>query len=223
MSTYFGKHHKAGKLMKYRRKLFRVKKPFDTESTTDLFWKAVRENCIFQYKNCPEYKTILDSLGFDPESIRCYDEISKIPFLPTLFFKKHTVFSMPTYKMLIKATSSGTKGKFSTIGFELCGLICGLRMVLKIGFWRKLFSIKPVNYIIFGYKPHRSNKTAVTKTALGATFFAPALRRTYALKYTKNGYTPDLEGVISAIGKYSKSKMPLRFMGFPSYTYFVLK
>jgi hypothetical protein len=96
-------------------------------------------------------------------------------------------------------------------------------MDLKIGVWRRLFSMMPANYIVFGYKPHRNNKTAVTKTAFGATLFAPAIHRTYALKFTKNGYEPDLEGVIHAIERNSRSRFPLRCMGFPSYTYFVLK
>jgi len=209
--------------MKYRRMLFKVKKPFDTLNTEELFFQAVKENCKYQYDHCPEYKMVLDHMNFIPDTIGRYDDIVKIPFLPTLFFKNHSIFSMPSYRMLIKATSSGTKGKFSNIGFEASGLLCGLRMVLKIGSWRNLFSLKPVNYIIFGYKPHRKNKTAVTKTAFGATFFAPALSRTYALKYVKDGYAPDFEGVINAIGKYSRSRFPVRFMGFPSYTYFVLK
>ena len=75
----------------------------------------------------------------------------------------------------------------------------------------------------FGYKPHRSNKTAVTKTALGATFFTPALSRTFALKYRDGKYKADLDGVLNAVIKYSNSKFPLRFMGFPSYTYFLIK
>lgn len=209
--------------MKYRRMLFRAKNTFDTINTEEVFYRAVKENCKYQYDNCPEYKKILEHMNFNPDSIDCYDDISEIPFLPTLFFKNHSIFSMPSYKMLIKATSSGTKGKFSNIGFETSGLLCGLKMVLKTGSWRKLFSLKPVNYIVFGYKPHRKNKTAVTKTAFGATLFAPAISRTYALKYLKDGYAPDFEGVINAIGKYSQSKFPVRFMGFPSYTYFVLK
>lgn len=209
--------------MKYRRMLFGVKHPFDTQNTEDLFFKAVKENCQFHYTHCIEYKKMMDGMNFNPDSLCSYRDIESIPFLPTLFFKNHSIFSIPSSRMLIKATSSGTKGKFSNIGFEISGLLCGLRMVLKIGKWRKLFSPKPVNYIVFGYKPHRKNKTAVTKTAFGATLFAPALRRTYALKFTKIGYAPDLEGVINAIEKYSQSRFPLRFMGFPSYTYFVLK
>lgn len=209
--------------MNYRKKLFKTKNPFDTKTAEELFFQAVKENCQYQYAHCPEYKKIMDGMNFCPDNIHCYDDIEKIPFLPTLFFKNHSVFSMSSYKMLIKATSSGTKGKFSNIGFELSGLLCGLKMVLKVGHWRKLFSPIPVNYIVFGYKPHRKNKTAVTKTAFGTTLFAPAIRRTYALKYSENGYAPDLEGVIASIEKYSRSKFPVRFMGFPSYTYFVLK
>jgi len=208
--------------MKYRRLLFNTPDPFDTFSTEELFVKAVKENCQYHYDNCPEYKKILDSMNFRPDFINSYDDIQKIPFLPTLFFKNHNIYSVPSHKM-IKATSAGTTGKFSTIGFDLTDLLCGLKMVLKIGKWRKLFSLKPANYIVLGYQPHRKNKTAVTKTAFGATLFAPAIKRTYALKYKKGKYVPDLEGVINAIEKYSRSKFPLRFMGFPSYTYFVLK
>lgn len=209
--------------MKYRRKLFNVKDPFDTPGTGELFFRAVEENCRFHYDHCLEYRNILKQLDFSPDSLGDYGDISRIPFIPTLFFKNHGVFSMPPAKMLIKATSSGTKGKFSRIGFEAGGLLCGLKMVLKIGTWRKLFSLRPVNYIVFGYKPHRKNKTAVTKTAFGATLFAPAIRRTYALKYVNSAYEADLEGVIAAIQSYSHSHFPARFMGFPSYTYFVLK
>lgn len=208
--------------MKYRSLLFKTSDPFDTFNTEELFVKAVKENSKYQYDNCPEYKKILESMNFKPDFIESYDDIQKIPFLPTLFFKNHNIYSMPSYKM-IKATSAGTKGKFSNIGFDFTGLLCGLRMVLKIGKWRKLFSFIPANYIVFGYKPHRKNKTAVTKTAFGATLFTPAIRRTYALKYKKGKYVPDLEGIVKAIEKYSKSRFPLRFMGFPSYTYFVLK
>jgi phenylacetate-coenzyme A ligase PaaK-like adenylate-forming protein len=203
--------------------LFKTEIPFDTMNTEEIFFRAIKENCIFQYDNCPEYKKILEGMNFLPDSIASYNDIEKIPFLPTLFFKNHRIFSVPSYKMAIKATSSGTKGKFSNVGFEVSGLLCGLKMVLKIGSWRKLFSYKPVNYVVFGYQPHRKNKTAVTKTAFGATLFAPAISRTYALKYIEDEYVPDFEGVINAIVKYSRSRFPLRFMGFPSYTYFVLK
>lgn len=130
---------------------------------------------------------------------------------------------MPAHRLWIKATSSGTGGRYSRVGFEPSGLLCGLHMVLRVARMRRLLSLKPANYVLFGYKPHRGNQTAVTKTALGATFFAPALHRTYALRFHEGAYTPDLEGVVDALQAYSRSRFPTRLMGFPSYTYFVLK
>nr|WP_308624170.1 acyl-protein synthetase [uncultured Eisenbergiella sp.] len=209
--------------IKYRSKLFRTRNPFDTETTNGLFFRAVKENCRFQYDNCKEYRAILDFYGISPESLCRYEDIAEIPVLPTLLFKHHKLFSVPTRKMLIRATSSGTKGVFSEIGYDAGGLLCALKMVLKIGRLRGLFSLMPCHYVVFGYKPHKGNRTAVTKTAFGATLFAPALSRSFALTYQNGTYVPDLEAMISAIQKYGHSRFPLRFMGFPSYTYFALQ
>lgn len=74
-----------------------------------------------------------------------------------------------------------------------------------------------------GYKPHRSNRTAITKSAFGATLFTPCVSRKYILKYKNGKYSPDFEGVISAVQKYAEKKLPVRFMGFPAYTYFLLR
>ena len=148
--------------IKFRTTLFRAKDPFDTESTNAVFFRAVKENCRFQYDNCKGYRSILDYYGVKPESLCSYEDIAKIPFLPTLLFKHHKLFSVPTRKMLIRATSSGTKGVFSEIGYDTGGLFCALKMVLKIGGLRHLFSPVPCHYVVFGYKPHTGNRTAVT-------------------------------------------------------------
>lgn len=207
----------------YRRKLFTYKAPYDLEGTEDLFLEAVKENCAFHYESCKDYRKILDFHGFRPKDLKGIEDLAHLPFIPTLFFKSHELFSMPPHKMLIKATSSGTKGKMSKIGFDTEGLYCGLRMTLKLGHAHQLFSVVPTNYIILGYQPHKSNQMAVSKTAFGATLFAPALHREYALKYSKEGYKVDLEGIIACLEKYSHQPLPVRFMGFPSYTYFLLK
>lgn len=68
--------------MKYRRLLFNAPDPFDIFNTQELFVKAVKENCQYHYDHCAEYRKILDSMNFKPDSINSYDDISKIPFLP---------------------------------------------------------------------------------------------------------------------------------------------
>ena len=209
--------------MSYRTQLFRTENPYDLPSTEALFFRAMKENCIFHYEHCGEYRKILDSRGFSPADMNGYEGLCRLPFLPTLLFKKHELYSLPSRRMLIQATSSGTSGMASRIGFETSGLWCGLQMVLKIIRRRRLLSPRPAHYMILGYQPSKGNETAVTKTAFGATLFAPALSRTYALRKKDGQYKADLEGVLEAIVKRSRTSSPVRFMGFPSYTYFLLR
>lgn len=212
--------------MKFRRKLFSLKCPYDTDSDA-LFLNAVRENALFHYTHCAEYRKILDGSNFGETELRSEKPISEylaeLPFIPTLLFKRRRMFSMPSRRIIVKATSSGTSGRFSEIGFDAGGLFCGLKMVLKLGSHRKLFSPIPCRYIVMGYQPHRGNRTAITKTAFGATLFTPCISRKYILKFKDGKYSPDFEGIISTVQKYSKKRAPVRFMGFPAYTFFLLK
>lgn len=209
--------------MEARKKLFRSKSPYDILKTEELFVKAMRENAVYQYAHCSDYKRILDEAGFCPKDINTMEDLERLPFLPTLYFKHHKLFSMPEKKMLIRATSSGTSGIRSEIGFDLRSLMQGLHMVIRVGKYHHLWSLRPVNYIIFGYEPSRSNHTAISKTAYGFTFFAPAASRTYVLKKTDSGYRTDMEGVKQRLIKCEKSGLPMRTIGFPAYTYFLLK
>lgn len=209
--------------MSFRNRLFKWKKPYDLDGSKEAFLKAMQENCAYQYEHCPDYARILKEKKFHPNDLKEYADIEKLPFIPTLYFKQHTLFSMSSGRMLIKATSSGTSGKKSHMGYHFMGLYRGLRMVLTVGRYHHLFSLKPSHYLIFGYEPNRKNQIVFSKTAYGFTYFAPALSRTYALKYTDAGYQVDLEALKEKFIKYSKSKFPVRTIGFPAYTYFLLK
>lgn len=206
-----------------RLKLFRLKKPFETEASNDLFLQAMRENCAYHYAHSREYRQMLDGEGFSPDDLRAYEDIQQLPPIPTLFFKRRHIYSMPQKRIFLHATSSGTSGHYSDIGFDAGGLWAGLQMILTMAKQRGLLSLRPCHYIVMGYKPHRGNKTAIAKTAYGYTLFTPAISRTFALKCKDGKYAPDLDGVIDAIVKHSTSRHPLRFIGFPAYTWFVMK
>ena len=75
--------------MSYRYKLFHLKDPYKLEGTDDLFVKAMKENCLYQYQHCPDYKRILDSFHFDINSLKTIDDLASLPFIPTLYFKHH--------------------------------------------------------------------------------------------------------------------------------------
>ncbi|MDE7274905.1 MAG: acyl-protein synthetase [Lachnospiraceae bacterium] len=205
--------------MKHRRRLFSVRNPYDAQSD-DIFFNAAKENFIYQYKHCREYRKIADGLSVNEGTLRSIDDLPQLPCLPTLLFKRHHLRTAPA---LIKATSSGTSGNFSEIGFDIGGLLGALVMSCKIMHRRRLLSPIPCHYIVMGYKPHHSNRTAVTKTAFGATLFAPAIRRRYILQYKNGSYSTDFESIIAALKKLDNSLFPVRFMGFPSYTFFLMK
>jgi len=216
----FGRHL----AMKLRNRLFSVKDPYDTAGTEELFAAAMRENCAYQYRHNPGYRAILDADGFSPDDLHSPEDLEKLPVIPTAVFKKHDLNTKGAAgPFAVTVTSSGTSGKQSSVKYDVGTLLAALKMVLKVTAHRGLLSLKPANYIVFGYKPHKGNKTAVTRTATGTTFLAPALKRVYALRFRNGTYEADLESVIEAIQAFSRSRFPTRFIGFPSYTWFAMK
>ncbi len=209
---------------KYVRKLFRIKKPYELEQSDQLFVQAMKENAIYHYTHCEDYKRILDEAHFDPATISSMDDVIRLPFLPTLYFKHHKLYSKPLCRMPIKATSSGTSsGVSSKIALSFGDLWHGFLMIKKIFSYHKLWSLRPVTYLIFGFEPTKHSDAGIMKTAFGFTFVAPAKKRIYAIRWTKDGYKVDLDYMKQQFILASMKKTPIRTIGFPAYTYFLLK
>ncbi|MBQ7781912.1 MAG: acyl-protein synthetase [Lachnospiraceae bacterium] len=209
--------------------LFWYKNPYDMEKTELLFRKQMRENMKHHYANCKEYHALLDRFGWDGTKIQNMEDIADIPVLPTLYLKHHRMDSLPTSKMLTRATSSGTSGNKSNIGYDLTSLWRMLGMSVSIGRRHKLFSLRRCRYIILGYehrkafdKSHKDDEKAVAKTAYAFTYMAPAKSRIYALRYQNGEYSLQLEAIKEALIKYSKKKTPVRIIGFPFHAYWLL-
>ncbi len=209
--------------------LFWHRNPYDMEKTDRIFLKSMKENMVFQFTHCEEYRNVLKGQGWNLERIQKVQSIEEILFLPTLYLKHHQMHSMPRKKMVTMATSSGTGGNKSVIGYSLKSLWKGLGMVISVGRKHKLWSIRPCHYIILGYEPKsvlrggkKIEEKAVAKTAYGFTYFAPALSRTYALKNVNGEYQLNLEEIREKLIQFSKKKIPVRIMGFPFHAYWLL-
>ena len=198
-------------------KLFRWRSPYDLKGTEGLFAAAMAENARFQAQHCPDYTRILREQGVTDLT----DPLS-LPPLPTLYFKRHALFSLPESRLLIKATSSGTSGSMSRMAFDAGSLLRGLAMVWRMTRYHHLLSPVPCHYLILGYQPHRGNDTAFSKTGYGFTFFAPALSRTYALVWREGSYQLDLEGLRRRLLRCTGGPFPIRTIGFPAYTWLLL-
>lgn len=208
--------------MEYRKQLFAYRNPYDTLQTDNKFLQAVRENIAFHEANCPEYADILQQQAFNAKILRSVHDLHRIPVLPTLFLKKHPLFSMDESQFIIKATSSGTSGERSMIGIDRRSFLYGLNMVYRTFSYHGLLSVLPTNYIVLGYARKKGDSTGTAQTMYGTTMFAPALRRVYAVKETDNGYRIDAEEMLRALHSYQKMGLPVRFVGLPAYLYFLV-
>lgn len=203
--------------------MFYQRRLYDLPGTDALFVAALRENIAFHQQHCPEYANLLAARGFDLAQLRTIDDIALTPPLPTLFLKAHNLFSLPDDKLMFRATSSGTSGRKSRMGLDLHTAWLDLMMVLRTFSYHRTLSLRPTNYVVLGYQPHKSNTLGVAQTAYGFTLLAPPLSRTYALKYEADGYRVDLEGVIDALRRYARRPWPVRLIGFPAYLLFLLE
>lgn len=203
-------------------KLFYRHNIYDTEGTNALFVEAILENVAHHRAHCPEYAAILENEDFRPETVRSAEDLCKIPPIPTLFFKKHTLYSTDK-RLLLESTTSGTSGTVSRSGLDWPSVVRGAGMVLSSFLTHKLVSPRPVNYIVLGYEPAGHNKLGVAKTAYATTYAAPALHREYALQDTGDAYKLNLDGLRAALLRYEKQGHPVRFIGFPAYFMFLLQ
>jgi phenylacetate-coenzyme A ligase PaaK-like adenylate-forming protein len=209
--------------MNYGHKLFFHKDIYNTEDTNALFLNAILENIKHHTDNCPDYAKIISHQGFSINEVETIEDIYKIPPIPTLFLKKHTLYSAPENKLMLKSTTSGTGGKVSEMALDLSSAWRGMGMVLGTFITNKLVSIHPTNYIVLGYQPSKRNKIGAVKTAYATTYAAPAIHREYALKDTGTDYVLNMDGIKNALLRYEKMGLPVRFIGFPAYFSFLLK
>lgn len=77
----------------------------EKEQKNALFSRALGDLTRKHYAGCPEYRKILDLMGFDPERSAQPEDF---PFLPVRLFKKYDFISVPREEIVKTITSSGT-------------------------------------------------------------------------------------------------------------------
>ena len=209
--------------MNHARKLFFHKDPYDISKTAPFFLDAVRENVEFHRKNCAVYAAILRAQHFDSACLYSEADLHKIPALPTLYFKRNSLFSIADDRLTVRATSSGTKGLQSQVGFDRQSLFLGIMMMVRFFSYHRVISPIPTNYIILNYPPDDQGGPGAAKTSYGTTRFVPALHREYALKHNGADGALNIAGVEKALLRYAEQGFPVRFVGFPAYMYFLVR
>ena len=209
--------------MDYIKKLFSYNKLYECDESDHLFFNAMKQSIEFHSASCVDYKKILNIKHFEIDSLRSIEDLHLIPPVPTMFYKGHQLMSVPQEKMIINSTTSGTSGVPTKVGLDFKTCFFGAQMLRTTLSYHKLFSSIPTNYIVLGYQPSKHNNMGAVKTAFGATFLAPPLHREYALKDMGLDYELNIEGIKNKLLKYNNSAFPVRFVGFPSYMFFMMK
>ena len=206
-----------------RRQLYHYPDIYDHKATDRLFLGAVRENVAFHRDQNASYKKLLDSRSFSLHEIGSIQDLHKIPPIPTLFFKSHTMWTVNERRLAVLATSSGTGGIRSRVGLDWNAIGLGAQMGIGIGKFHHLFSPLPANYLILGYQPARENQTAISKTQRASMLYAPKVHVKYALVFHHGRYRLDLKGLKQALADFERQGYPVRIIGFPAYLYILLK
>ena len=212
----------VGEAMVFREKLFRYRKIYDLDGSEELFLAAMRESVEHHRSHCAFYKELIQASGYTTEQLKRIEDIASIPTIPVDFFKTHEVRSIEKDEIKIHATSSGTMGQKSQIFIDKSTLKLGTRMIIKAMLYHKFVSIIPTNYLILGYEPKAGNEMGNVKVLTGMTRLAPAKEKVFAIRSMGDAYKIDYFGVMSALKRYAKQRLPVRIMGFPSYLYMML-
>lgn len=208
--------------MKYRTKLFAHPQIDDIKGSNRTFFYAMKEMVEYHQLNNKEYEKILENENFSFNHLHTFNDLSKIPALPTVFLKNHPMFTISEKQTVVKATTSGTSGKKSIVGYDLNTGIFDLSMAIRTMWKGKFFSPIPTNYITLGYQPNKKNQTGISKSLFSFTLLTPTIHREYALKMENDRYKLDIEGLIDAIQRFSKQKLPVRLIGMPAFHYVFL-
>lgn len=206
-----------------RERLFSYKDIYDQIGSEELFIDAMRESILHHSRNCDFYGKFIAQRGFKASDIQSLEDCINIPPITAQFFKYHEVLSIKKDEIEIHATSSGTLGQKSQIFLDKESLDLGTKMIIKALKYHGLISIIPTNYLILGYEPKEGNDMGNVKVALGMTKFAPAKEKVFALRSLGDGYEIDYFGIINALQRFHRQRLPIRIMGFPSYLYMILK
>ena len=73
-----------------------------------MFGEQLSKLTEFHYNNCPQYRKILDKIGYNPTQLY---NTEQLPFIPVRLFKFYDLLSCPKENIIKTMTSSGTSGQ----------------------------------------------------------------------------------------------------------------
>ena len=208
-----------------RQRLFWGARLYDLEGSSGAFLAAMRANCAYHIRRCPDYRAVARALDFHPDQLNTEADLARIPPIPTLFYKRRALFSMPERRMALRVTSSGTQRSTVSLSFDWGCILAEVPMVLKLGAYHGLISPVPAHCVVLGYQPRRGKPHRGHPHHVGADLLlpSPGAGSTPCAPGRGAATSPTWTGRPRALDRLARSRFPTRIIGFPSYLWFGLK
>ncbi|OUR98563.1 acyl-protein synthase [Halobacteriovorax marinus] len=212
--------------LNFVQELCEIKAPYaNFEQSHELFLRAMKQNILWHTSNNDFYKKLVESEGFDVNSLNTIEDLEKIPYIIANFFKHHVVKSISEKEVSLHLTSSGTTGQKSQIFFDEWTIGSAQKMVDWIYEKHQWVSKEETNYLLFTYEPEEGSKLGTAYTDNFLCKYAPIKSVKYGLRFLGKdlGHKFDVFGCIEALKQFEKEGRPVRIFGFPSFFYFTLE
>lgn len=197
--------------------------PYDTKKNVEkAFCDAMNESFDFHYKNNKLFR--LNADRFKTKYLTSYNDLKDYPYFFVNLFKSKRMCSVPTKKIKIRLSSSGTGGKKSYHYLDDISLMRIKLIVNNIFSSFNLTSKEKFNYLCFTYDPKKAKNIGTAFSDKLLTTLTHSKKIFYALKFDKKTkeFVFDEKECLDVLKKFEKSGLPLRILGFPAYIWKVL-
>ncbi len=196
----------------------RIKDPLTwTKEKNQLMVEACRELATFHYHHNKDIAFLYDRHTFKPNEIAHESDLEKIPVLGVTAMKYHLLTSLPHDQVVLRLTSSGTRGQKTQIWFDQASLDRCQAMLEE--YWRQegFITSEKQNYVLFGYSPEDAKNLGIAFADENQMRFAPKAHVTHALKMREGSWYFDRENLLREFERCQESAHPTRIFGMPAF------
>lgn len=190
------------------------------EAADQLFLEAMRENYAVQWERQPFVRWLGERAGFNPDCLRQYADVFRIPPLFVGTMKQHAFVSIPETEIVLTLTSSGTTGQKTRTFFDRSSLARIEHLSRAVFTDAGFVGTTPVHTFLFNYDPVQAGDVGTAWSAEQKAALAPSLSRQWTI--VRDAVTGDFgfdpvrwAEALQAV----PPDQPVRLIGFPAFIY----
>jgi len=166
----------------------------------DIFFEQIQKLCLHHYKNCTDYKNIINKLQI---KIQRVNKLEDFPIIPVNLFKLFDLLSVQKQLVVKKLVSSGTSGQNpSKIYLDKINALMQTKVLDKI--FSQMISDKRLPMLIVDRNPNLNDKGTLNAKSAAIYGFSIFGKNHFYLLDKKNEI--DLEGLTNFMNIHGKDK-----------------